>query len=671
MINYDMKEIRNVAFLGHKSSGKTSLIESMLVTSGTIPKKNNIDFTINTSVNPIEFKGHKYNILDTPGYFDFLSESYAAVKVSGGGVLVIDAETGIEVGTEKSWEILEESKKPYFIFLNKMDRNIKDYNKILESLKEKFGKKVAPFCVPIIDDGKFKGFVNVIDMIGRIYNGKECIDAPIPDYIDVTDVRNMLLEAVAEVDDVYMDKFFSGEDFSADEIRDGLHKGVVAGNIVPVIVGSAQNNIGIQTLFTMLYNYMPTPYEMKNGKREGLSLDLESVEVRQVSEDEAFSALVFKTYVDPFLGKISLFKVNSGTIKKDTEILNSSKNKKERINHLFFMRNNTQIPTDEIRAGDIGATSKLVYTQTGDTLCSKDRPIIYEKIFVLSPAIYYSITPKDKNDDEKLSTSLQKITEEDPSIVLERSKETKELLLGCQGDKHLEVALNKLESKFGVHAIVSEPKVAYKETIRKSVNVQGKHKKQSGGRGQYGDVKIRFSRSTEDFDFSEEIFGGSVPKSYIPAVEKGFKEAMKQGPLAGYVVDSLKVTLLDGSYHPVDSDALSFELAAKMGYKEVAKAAGAVILEPIMKIEVITPEENMGDIVGDLNRRRGQVNDMGDRNGAKTIKANVPLSEMFGYVTTLRTLSSGRATSTMEFSHYEQTPSNISDEVIKKAKGNA
>ena len=671
MINYDMKEIRNIAFLGHKSSGKTSLIESMLVTSGTIPKKNNIDFTINTSVNPIEFKGHKYNILDTPGYFDFLSESHAAVRVSGGGVLVIDAETGIEVGTEKSWEILEESKKPYFIFLNKMDRDIKDYNKILESLKEKFGKKVAPFCIPIIEDEKFKGFVNVVDMIGRIYNGKECINAPIPDYINVTDVRNMLLEAVAEIDDTYMDKFFAGEEFTTDEIRDGLHKGVVAGNIVPVIVGSAQNNIGIQTLFTMLYNYMPTPSEMKDGKREGLSLDLESIEIRQVSENEAFSALVFKTYVDPFLGKISLFKVNSGTIKKDTEILNSSKNKKERISHLFFMRNNTQIPTDEIRAGDIGATSKLVYTQTGDTLCSKDRPIIYEKTFILSPAIYYSITPKDKNDDEKLSTSLQKITEEDPSVVLERSKETKELLLGCQGDKHLEVALNKLESKFGVHALVSEPTVAYKETIRKAVTVQGKHKKQSGGAGQYGDVFIKFEPSTEVFEFHDEIHGGVVPKQYIPAVEKGIIEAMEKGSLAGFPVINIKATLNDGSYHAVDSNEISFKLAAILAFRKAMEIANPVLLEPIMKITIEVPEEYIGDIMGDLNKRRGKIIRMEqNKPGKQLIIADVPHNEILKYALDLKSMTQGRGISNFEFSHYQELQGPLADKIIASQKNN-
>ena len=366
-----------------------------------------------------------------------------------------------------------------------------------------------------------------------------------------------------------------------------------------------------------------------------------------------------------------MFKVNSGTIKKDTEILNSSKNKKERISHLFFMRNNTQIPTDEIRAGDIGATSKLVYTQTGDTLCSKDRPIIYEKTFILSPAIYYSITPKDKNDDEKLSTSLQKITEEDPSVVLERSKETKELLLGCQGDKHLEVALNKLESKFGVHALVSEPTVAYKETIRKAVTVQGKHKKQSGGAGQYGDVFIKFEPSTEVFEFHDEIHGGVVPKQYIPAVEKGIIEAMEKGSLAGFPVINIKATLNDGSYHAVDSNEISFKLAAILAFRKAMEIANPVLLEPIMKITIEVPEEYIGDIMGDLNKRRGKIIGMEqNKPGKQLIIADVPHNEILKYALDLKSMTQGRGISNFEFSHYQELQGPLADKIIASQKNN-
>lgn len=685
MVNYQMNEIRNIAFLGHRGCGKTSLVESLLFTSGniknagTVEGKNTVsdfdkeemkrEFSINTSVVPIEFRNHKYNLLDTPGYFDFIGEVASAVKVVGGAVIVIDADAGIEVGTEKAWEILEKNKTPRLIFLNKMDKGTKDFNRTLEELKEKFGKKIAPFCIPLNEKGKFIGFINVIDRVGRVYNGKECIDAPIDSEIDIEATRDMLLEAVAETDEAYMEKYFVGEEFTLEEIKDGLHKGVCNGDIVPVLMGSAANNVGVLTLFDMMYTYMPKPSEMNEGKRRGYSLDGSEELIRNVDENDPFSAIVFKTFVDPFMGKISLFKVNSGAVRKDMEVLNSTRNKKERISSLMFLRGNTQIAGEEVRAGDIGATTKLQFTQTGDTICCKDNPIVYDGIQFPKPTLFYSVEPREKGDDEKLSSSFQKICEEDPTFVVERNIETKEMLLGCQGEKHMNIAISRVENKFGVHAVVSEPRIAYRETIKESITVQGKHKKQSGGAGQFGDVHIKFEHiDDKDFEFVDEIHGGVVPRSYIPAVEKGLLEAVKRGSLAGYPVINIKATLLDGSYHSVDSNEMSFKLAAILAFKKAMEVTKPVLLEPIMKMNINVPEEYMGDVMGDLNRRRGKILGIeAVEYGKQLITAEVPHNEILKYALDLRSMTQGRGLFDFEFSNYSEFYGPQADKVIAEA----
>lgn len=685
MINYEMSQIRNIAFLGHRGSGKTSLTEALLYTAGNIKKKGSIEegstisdydkeemkhqFSINTSIIPIEYKNYKYNILDTPGYFDFIGEVMSAVRVIGGAVIVIDATAGVEVGTEKVWEVLEEQKTPRIIFLNKMDKGVKDYNKLLEELKDTFGKKIAPFCIPIIENENFKGFVNVVDKIGRIYDGTQCVDAPIPSNIDVDSVRSMLLEAVAEVDEKYMEKYFNGEEFTLEEICDGLHRGVCSGDIVPVVMGSSMNHVGLLTLFDMMYKYMPTPNEMDEGKRYGKSLENNSEIEREVSEKEPFSAVVFKTLVDPFIGKISLFKVNSGIIKKDMEVLNSSKNKKEKISNIIFLRGNTQIPGDEVRAGDIGATTKLQYTKTGDTICCKDSPIVYEAIPFPKPCIFYSVEPKNKSDDEKLSTSFQKICDEDPSFSVERNPETKEMLFGCRGEKHLNIAISKIENKFGVHAVIDEPKVAYRETIRESVEVQGRHKKQTGGAGQFGDVYIKFDPSMEEFQFVDNIHGGVVPKSYIPAVEKGLLEAKQKGSLAGYPVINFRATLFDGSYHPVDSSDMAFKLAGILAFRNAMEVAKPILLEPIMKMQIEVPEVYVGDIMGDLNKRRGKIGGIdSSKKGKQLITAEVPYNEILKYAIDLNSMTQGRGSFNFEFAHYNEFYGPMADKVISEYK---
>ena len=604
---FTTENIRNISLLGHRGSGKTSLVESLLFVKDYIKRKGNVEdgttisdfdkeevkriFSINTSLIPIEYDEVKLNFLDTPGYFDFVGEVVSSLRVSASAVIVMDATAGVEVGTEKAWKLLEERKLPRIIFINKMDKGYVNYPKLLAELKEKFGKKIAPFCLPLGEKEEFKGFVNVVDMKGRIFNGKECVDTPLPKDIDVSEIRNLLFEAIAETDEVLMDKYFAGEEFSAEEITTGLHKGVVNGDIVPVIVGSAQQNIGIHTLLEFLKRYMPCPTELFSGERIGKDPETNKDKRVKIADETPFSAIVFKTLVDPFIGKISFFKVNSGIIKKEAEVFNPIKNKKERIAQVMTMQGNKQIEVEELHAGDIGATTKLQYTQTGDTICDKNFSVVFNQIKFPKPNIFSGVLPADKNDDEKLSTALQKVMEEDPTFIVKRNYETKQLLIGGQGEKHLYIILCKIKNKFGVHAELEDVIVSYRETILGKAEVEGRHKKQSGGAGQFGDVFIRFEHSDKDFEFVDEIKGGVVPKNYIPAVEKGLIEAKEKGVLAGYPVINLKATLYDGSYHPVDSNDLSFKLAAILAFKSGIEKAKPVLLEPVVKMEITIPEE--------------------------------------------------------------------------------
>lgn len=685
MMNYGMSEIRNITLLGHRGSGKSSLVEAMLFTSNTIGKMGSVDlktsvsdfdkeemnqgFSINTSIVPLEYEGHKYNILDTPGYSDFSGEVLSALSVSGGAVLVINGVSGVEVGTERMWRFLEEMKIPRIIFINKMNKGVHNYEKLLYDLKEKFGKKIAPFCIPIGFEESFKGFVDVVNLKSRIFDGEKCNDDIIPENIDVKEVRNLLLEAIAETDEKLLEKYFSGEEFSKKDIDQGLHNGVVNGEIVPVIIGSASNTIGVRTLFEMLYKYMPTPQELNEGIKIGYSLDGTKKIERKVSEDEPFSAIIFKTIVDPYLGKISLFKVNSGKIQKDDEILVANKNEKEKISNISFFRGGRQITSKEIKAGDIGATTKLTFAQTGDTLCDKDFPIIYKTIFFQKPCLYMSILPKEKIDDDKLSTSLQKLLDEDPSFSINRNFETKELLIGGQGEKHLQILLNKLENKFGVHGVLKDPEVSYRETLKEIVQAQGKHKKQSGGAGQFGEVFIKFEPNTEEFDFIDKIHGGVVPKTYIPAVEKGLQEAMLKGKLAGYPVINVKATLYDGSYHPVDSNELSFKQAAILAFRKGMESGRCVLLEPIVRMEIMAPDEYIGDIMGDMNKRRGKILGMEPKDYSEQLLiVDVPESEILKYAIDLKSLTQGKGRFEYGFLRYDELQENLAKKIIESKK---
>lgn len=678
-------EIRNISLLGHRGSGKTTLIESLLYVKDYIKKKGDVEagttvsdfdkeetrrlFSINTSLIPIEHEDCKLNFLDTPGYFDFVGEVVSSLRVSGSSVLVVDATAGVEVGTEKAWRMLEERNLPRIIFINKMDKGYVNYPKLLAELKEKFGKKIAPFCVPIGEKEEFKGFVNVVDLKGRIFNGKECVDAEIPTDMDISEIRNLLFEAIAETDEALMEKYFASEEFTHDEIVQGLHKGVVNGDIVPVIVGSALQGVGIHTLLNFIKLYMPSPTELFHGQRVGKDPDTQEDKPVQITDENPFSAIVFKTLVDPFIGKISFFKVNSGVLRKDTELLNTSKNKKERISQVITMQGNKQIELEELHAGDIGATTKLQFTQTGDTLCDKNFPVIFNKINFPKPNIFSGIVPAEKNDDEKLSTCIQRMMEEDPTFVVTRNYETKQLLIGGQGEKHIYIILCKIKNKFGVHATVEDVIVSYRETILGKAEVQGKHKKQSGGAGQFGDVFIRFEHSDQEFEFFDEIKGGVVPKSYIPAVEKGLIEAKEKGCLAGYPVINFKATLYDGSYHAVDSNELSFKLAAIIAFKAGMEKANPVLLEPVVKMEITVPEEYMGDVMGDLNKRRGRVLGMEPNEyNEQVLHAEVPEAEILKYSIDLRALTQGRGEFSYDFIRYEELPETISKRIIEERK---
>lgn len=684
MKNYEISKIRNVSLLGHRGSGKTTMAESLLYISKAIDKMGTVEngstvsdydkeeikrvFSINTSVIPVEYNDIKYNFLDTPGYLDFIGEVQSAVRVSGSSVIVLDATAGIEAGAERVWRMLEEDFQPRIIFLNKMDKGFIHYEKLLKELKEKFGKKIAPFCIPIGEKEEFKGFINVVEMKTRIFNGIECVDGEMDDSVDISEVRNLLLEAVAETDEKLLEKYFNGEEFTIEEIKNGLHKGVVNGDIVPVIVGSALQGIGIHTLLDMIKDYMPRPNEMFNGERRGQDKANEPI-TRKVDREQPFSAIVFKTLVDPFIGKISLFKVNSGVLKKDTEVFNPNKNKKEKIGQIFFLRGNKQEIAQEIGAGDIGATTKLQYTQTGDTLCDKDNIIIYRGIKFVKPCFYAGVEPADKADDEKLSMCLQKMTEEDPTFKMYRNHETKQLLIGGQGEKHLYITICKIKNKFGVHAVLNDVIVSYRETIKKETSAQGKHKKQSGGAGQYGDVFIRFTPCDSDFEFIDDIHGGVVPRSFIPAVEKGLIEAKEKGVLAGYPVIKFKATLYDGSYHAVDSNEISFKQAAILSFKKGISEANPVLLEPIMKFEIIIPELYLGDIMGDINKRRGRILGM-DHNeyGEHVLFVEAPEVEMLKYALDLRAMTQGRGVFTFEFLRYDEVPNNLAQKIIEERK---
>ncbi len=680
---YATDKIRNVALLGHSSNGKTTLTEAMLFATGVTSRQGKVtegntvsDFekqeisrgvSIGTSVVPIEWNNLKFNILDTPGYFDFIGEMYGAKRASEGSVLLIDASSGIEVGTEKAWKNLEKYSTPRLIFLNKMDKEDIDFDKLLDLFQTELGNKIVPFALPIGSGESFKGFISVIDEKAYEYSGKTRKELPLTDeqQARVDEIKETLMERIAETSEELMEKYFEGEEFTREEIDKGIKEGVSTGDLVPLIVGSAEKTIAADFLLELLGKYIPSPADVGpvKGTHDGKEIE------RKVDVTEPFSAIVFKTIIDPFVGKLTMFKVVSGKITKDTDLYNSTKEQSEKLPSLFLLRGKNQIEVSEILAGDIGATSKLAHTQTGDTLCDKSNQTLYDTISYPQPTLFKAVEPKNKGDEEKIGTSLNKMMDEDPTFVIERNTETKQLLIGGQGSVQLSVIVDKLKQNFGVEVVLNSPKIAYRETIKGKSTVQGKHKKQSGGAGQYGDVHMRFEPSEEEFEFSQEIFGGAVPRNYWPAVEKGIRESLEQGVLAGCPVVNIKATLFDGTYHDVDSNEMAFKLAAQIAFRKGMEAAKPILLEPIMKVEVSIPDDYMGDVMGDMNKRRGRILGMEQQSdGTQRITAEAPHSELFEYAIDLRAMTQAKGSFTMEFSKYEEVPLMVAEKIIADYK---
>ena len=647
MKGYTSETIRNVALLGHGGCGKTTFLEAALLATGVTNRMGRVEdgntvsdydkmeiergYSINTSVVPILWKENKINFIDTPGYFDFVGEVNAALRAAEAAVIMVDAGSGIQVGTEAAWKACERYKTPRFIVINKRDKDEFDFYKTFDELKAKFGTKLIPFSWPLS-----------------------------------AEIDEELKEAIAMADEELMDKYFEGEDFTEEEILNGLKKGIADGNIVPVCSSAFQLGAGLEGLLDLLVTYVPTP--LQHGPYAGFNDNNEPVERLSVV-DAPVSAFVFKTIVDPFVGKISVMKVVTGKLNSGDEVYNERAGKSEKLGKLFFLRGKNQTELNYAEAGDIVAVAKLQYTLSGDTLCDKSDIIRYLPLDYPEPSYYIAIEAVDKGDEDKMGTGLNKLREEDPSFVVERNTETRQTLLGGQGDIQLSVILAKLKDRFGVSVKTVPQKIAYRETIKGTSDVQGKHKKQSGGAGQYGDVHIRFSPSQQEFEFSEELFGGSVPKNYVPAVEKGLLECMNKGPLAGCKVVNVKAVLYDGSYHDVDSNEMAFKIAASLAFKKGIVEAKPCLLEPIMRLEILVPDDYMGDVMGDINKRRGKILGMEPlADGGQKLLAEAPQAELFDYAIGLRAMTQGRGSFTMKFEKYEEVPAQLAQKIIEAHK---
>lgn len=702
----DLKYTRNIGIAAHIDAGKTTTTERILFYTGKTHKIGEVHdgastmdwmeqeaergITITSAATTCEWvfpqengkptadaKEYHFNIIDTPGHVDFTVEVNRSLRVLDGLVFLFSAVDGVEPQSETNWRLADNYKVPRMGFVNKMDRQGSDFLNVCRQVKEMLRSNAVPIVLPIGEEADFKGVVDLIKNRAIIWHEEtqgatfDVVEIPEEMKEEVAKYRAQLIEEVAGYDEGLLEKFMEDENsITEDEIHKALRAAVMDMAIIPMVCGSSFKNKGVQFMLDAVCRYLPSPLDKE--AIEGINPDNGEPVFRKPSVDDPFAALAFKIATDPYVGRLAFFRAYSGRLDAGSYVLNSRSGNKERISRIYQMHANKQNAIEYIEAGDIGAAVGFKDIKTGDTLCAEKAPIVLESMVFPDPVIGIAVEPKTKADVDKLGMALAKLAEEDPTFQVKTDEASGQTIISGMGELHLDIIVDRLKREFKVEVNQGQPQVEYKEAITASADHREVYKKQTGGRGKFADIVFTMEPAEEGkagLEFVNEIKGGNIPKEYIPSVEKGFKEAMKNGPLAGFEMDSMKITLKDGSFHPVDSDSLSFELAAKLGYKEAARAAKAVLMEPIMKLEVITPEENMGDIVGDLNRRRGQVNDMGDRNGAKVIKANVPLSEMFGYVTALRTLSSGRATSTMEFSHYAETPSNIAEEVIKQARG--
>lgn len=680
MKDYPVENIRNIAIVGHGSSGKTSLTSAMLFDVGAttrflkVDKGNTItDFdpdeierkiSINSALCFCEWKDHKLNIVDCPGYANFLWDTRAALRAVDSGLLVVCSVSGVEVGTEKAWGMFEEFELPYMFVINKLDRENSNYERTVESIQDNFGRQAVPVQIPIGSEANFRGVVDLIHKKAFEFDKDESgkmreIDIPEDLKDEAQKKMEELTEMVAENDEQLMEKYFENGELSTEDLKSGLKKSIIERQIIPIFMVSALTNIGIQPLLEAVANYFPSPLFREEIKSED--------GVMKCTVEGPFSALVFKTLSDPYTGRVTLLRVFSGKVNPDATVTNSSKDSSEKLGGLFFLQGEQQIPAGQAKAGDLVATAKLKDTSTGDSLCAKGERIKFVPIKFPEPSISFAIKPKSRADEDRISQAIHRITEEDPTARIERDSETNELIISGNGQLHVEIITNRLQKRFNVNVELKPPKIPYKETVKGKSDVQGKYKKQTGGRGQYGDVHIKIEPLPKgsDFEFEDKIFGGSIPKNYIPSIEKGIQEARKKGVIAGYPTIDFKVQLYDGTYHDVDSSDIAFKIAASMAFKKGIKAAKPTLLEPIMTAEIYSPEAYMGDIMGNLNGRRGKVQGMEQKGNMRIIKALVPMAEMLDFEPTLTSITGGRGSFLMEFSHYEEVPGQLQQKIIQ------
>lgn len=679
---YESNKIRNIAIVGHQGSGKTTLVESLIFTSGGIEKKGEVEkkttvsdylpdeqrrqSSVSTAVVPIYYKDHKINLIDLPGNDDFVTESLGVIRTIKGAVLVVDASTKVQVGTVKAWNLLRKRNIPTFIYVNKMDKEDVDFDDVLEDIREKLGKNAVPFCYPIGHESNFDGFVNVVDLKARKYDGTKCVDAEIYEdkRMKVFELHNMINEAVAGTDDELLEKFFSGEPLTREEIHRGLRIGVLNSELIPVLVGCATKNIGIHTMLDMFIDYLPCPSDLKPY----VVTDLNGNEVeRKTDANEPFSAYVFKTIVDPYSGVINLIKINSGVLKAGDEVYVSN-NSTQRVSNLYVMTGKNLQAVDQLGAGDIAAINHMDNLQSGMTLSDPKNPVVFKPVVYPTAVIHKAIEIKNKSDENKIGVALSKIQLEDPAVEVKRNTETKQLLIGGLSASHLNYIIEKLVNTYKIPVETAQPKVVYRESIRREAKATGRYIKQSGGSGFYGVVEMKFEPA-EESSFTEEIFGGSVPRNYFPAVEKGFFEALKQGQLAGFPVIGVKATLLDGKYHSVDSNEMAFKMAAILAFKEAYQACNPIILEPIMTITVNVESKYIGSIISDLNSRRARIQSIEELDhGMQELVALVPESEILDYATQLKSLTQASGFFNRAFYSYEEVPGNLKERVIRENK---
>lgn len=684
----EIGKIRNVAFISHGGAGKTSLAEAILFNAGAVNRIGSVEngtsfmdfdpveikrkLSIHSKVSSIEWQKYLINIVDTPGYSNFLHETKAAVTAVGGAVVIASAITGVKAETQRVWQYADDNDLAKIIFVNKMDKDRADFFRALGDIEKSFGITPLPIFIPIGKENDFKGIIDLVKMKAYVYPAEPTAQYKIEDipaeYADEAEkYRNKLLEAVSETDDDLIEKFLEGEELSEEEVEKGLREGTIRKQFVPVLCGSAVKNIGSKLLLEAIIKYLPSPLE----REYKIAKDLVSGEdFVAVPDENEFSAFVFKTFIDPFAGKLSLIRIFSGELKSDSEVYNSNKDEKERISQLYLLQGKNHIKTDKAVAGQIVMVNKLKYTDTFDTLCSGKKKVMFPIPELSEPVLAYSIVPKSKDDEDKVSSGLHRLREEDMGIRMERNEQTGQQLLKGMGQMHIEVVAERLQNKFGVQVELKTPKVPYMETIKSRAQGQGKYKKQSGGRGQYGDVWIEISplERGSGFEFENNIVGGAVPKNYIPAVEKGIYEASREGVLAGFPLVDFRVSLYDGSYHSVDSSEMAFKIAGSMAFKKVAEECKPILLEPIMNLDVFVPDDTTGAVIGDLNSRRGRIANVEPQANGQHIRAEVPMAEVLAYAPDLRSMTGGHGIFTMEFCRYEEVPTHLMEKIIEEQK---